>query len=51
MRDWLAIVATLALLAAIFIGLPAAYFFAPCDKLDWIATKNVPARCLPGGRG
>lgn len=26
-------------------------FFAPCEYVDWMPTKELPGRCLPGGRG
>lgn len=51
LKDWAVIVLTVLLLLLVFIGIPVAYVAAPCDKLDWMPTREAPSRCLPGGRG
>jgi septal ring-binding cell division protein DamX len=51
LKDWAVIVFGILILLLVFIGIPAAYIAAPCDKLDWMPTHQAPSRCLPGGRG
>ena len=51
LKDGLAWALAILALALIIVGPIAAHVFAPCDWVDWMPTKNVPGRCLPGGRG
>jgi hypothetical protein len=54
MKDWAAItlgILVIALIAGGVLFAIAAPFFLPCSWIDWMPVKDMPGRCLPGGRG
>jgi hypothetical protein len=53
-KDWLVVIfgiLALTLVIVVPIAVVVARVAAPCDWIDWIPVKDLPGRCLPGGRG